>query len=65
VASGALGGEEGPVLLQVGADQEPQGGVATVVVRPGLLPMAVSAATGEAASPICIELVGWLDDLAG
>jgi hypothetical protein len=65
VASGALGGEEGPVLLQVSADQEPQGGVTTAVVRPGLLPMAVSATTGEAASPICIELVDWLDDPAG
>jgi hypothetical protein len=65
MAPGALGGEEGAVLLQVGTDQEPQGGVAPAVVRSGLLPMAVSAATGEAASPICIELVGWLDDPAG
>jgi hypothetical protein len=65
VASGALGGEEGPVLLQVSANQEPQRGVTTAVVRPGLLPMAVSATTGEAAAPICIELVGWLDDPAG
>ena len=62
---GALGGEERPVLLHVGGDEEPQGGVATTVVRPGLLPMAVSATTGEAASPICIELVGWPDNPAG
>ena len=65
MAPGALGGEEGAVLLQVGTNQEPQGGVATAVVRPGLLPMAVSATTGEAASPICIELVGWPDNPAG
>src|SRR4029450_4661357 len=62
---GALGGEERPVLLHMGGDEEPQGGVATAVVRPGLLPMAVSATTGEAASPICIELVGWPDNPAG
>jgi len=62
MAPGALGGEEGAVLLQVGADQEPQGGVAAAVVRAGLLAMAVSAATGEAASPVGVELV---DGLAG
>src|SRR5215213_1728393 len=62
---GALGGEERPVLLHVGGDEEPQGGVATAVVRPGLLPMAVSATTGEVASSICIELVGWPDNPAG
>jgi hypothetical protein len=49
----------------MGRDQEPQGGVAAAVVRSGLMPVAVSAATGEAASPVCIELVGWLDDPAG
>jgi hypothetical protein len=62
---GALGGEERPVLFHVGGNEEPQGGVATAVVRPGLLPMAVSATTGEAASPIGIELVDGLDDPAG
>src|ERR671912_417697 len=35
VASGPLGGEEGAVLLEVGADQKPQGGVTTAVSRPG------------------------------
>jgi hypothetical protein len=49
----------------VGTDQELQGGVTAAVVRPGLLPMAVSATTGEAALSICIELIGWLDDPAG
>ena len=65
MASGALGGEEGAILLLVGADQESQGGVTTAVVRPSLLPMAVSATTGEAASPIGIELVGGLDGPTG
>jgi len=65
MASGALGGQEGAILLEVGADQEPHGGVTAAVVRPGLLPMAVSATTGEAASPIGIELVDGLDDPAG
>src|SRR6266511_5657938 len=65
VASGALGGEEGAVFLQVGRDEEPQGGVAAAVVRPGLLPVAVSAPAGEAASPVCIELVDGLDGPAG
>src|SRR5215218_10220723 len=50
MASGALGGQEGAILLQVGADQEPHGGVTAAVVRPGLLPMAVSATPGEACS---------------
>jgi hypothetical protein len=65
VVSGALGSEEGAVLLHVGADEEAQGGVAAAVVRSGLLPVAVSAATGEAALPVGVELVGWLDGLAG
>ena len=65
VASGALASEEGAVLLQVGADQESQGGVTTAVVRPGLLPMAVSATAGETALPVGVELVGWLGGPAG
>ena len=62
---GALRGEEGPVFLHVGRDEEPQGGVAAAVVRPGLLPVAVSAAAGEAALPIGVELVDGLDGPAG
>src|SRR6266511_3730256 len=65
VASGALGGEENAVFLQVGRDEEPQGGVATPVVRPSLLSMAVPAPAGEAASPIGIELVDGLGGPAG
>jgi hypothetical protein len=60
-----LRGKEGAILLQVGTDQEPQGSVTAAIVRPGLLPMAISATTGEAALSICIELIGWLDDPAG
>jgi hypothetical protein len=65
MASGALGGEEGAILLLVGADQEPQGGVTTAVVRSGLLPMAVSATARKAATPIGIELVDGLDGPTG
>jgi hypothetical protein len=65
MASGALGGQESAIFLLVGADQEPQGGVTTSVVRPGLLPMAVSAPARKAASPIGIELVDGLDGPTG
>jgi hypothetical protein len=57
VASGALGGEKGAILLEVGADQEPQGGVTAAVVRPSLLSMAVPAPAGEAAAAVGVELL--------
>jgi hypothetical protein len=65
MASGALASEEGAILLQVGTDQEPQSSVTAAVVRPGLLPMAVSATAGEAALPVGVELVDGLDGPAG
>jgi hypothetical protein len=62
---GALRSEEGAVFLHVGGDEESQGGVAAAVVRPGLLPVAGSATTGEAASPVGVELVDGLGGPAG
>ena len=57
MASGALGGQEGAILLEVGADQEPHGGVTAAVVRPSLLSMAVPAPAGEAAAAVGVELL--------
>jgi hypothetical protein len=61
----AAGAQEGVVLVEVGGDQEPQGGGAAPVVGAGLAAVAVLAAAGAPAAAVGVELVEWLGCPAG